>query len=260
MEYDRVLLTGDTGFIGSRFKTNWEERGNSIFGLRKYYPGIDLLKSGSIDAVLADLRPDVVVHAAWSASGTEKYRESHIQPLWPAATTALIHKCIEKQIKIVVLGSIAEIEPRDITLYGRARQKLWQASSGLVSHNQVTWLRVHYAFDDSAGRPELLHLLKQGLQDPSDPVPLRSPTARHDFIHVDDVASAISTAISSSLGGLIEVGTGVTRTVAQVAVAMGVHFQALDEPNKASFSTRAAQPTHLLNEGWLPIRTIEFFS
>ena len=260
MEHDRVLLTGDTGFVGSRFKTNWEELGNAALGLRECYPDLDLLSPGSIDRALEELSPDVVVHAAWSASGTVDYRESHLQPLWPAATTELINACLEKQIRVVVLGSIAEVEPSDITPYGQARQQLWRASSDIVSEGRVTWLRIHYAFDDAAGHPELFQLLKQSVDRGGIPVTLQSPTARHDFIHVEDVASAISTAISSSLQGLIEVGTGVTQSVADVAEAMGVDFQSLDETHKTSLSTCAADPTRLLDEGWLPLNTLKFFS
>jgi GDP-L-fucose synthase len=57
-----VLLTGGSGFFGRRLATALRAHGYDVVCASR--PRLDLLDRGSVDRTVADLRPEIVVHAA----------------------------------------------------------------------------------------------------------------------------------------------------------------------------------------------------
>jgi len=256
MVQPQVVVTGDSGFIGRRLLEDWRHRGGRATGLHELPQRIDLLEAGSSATMVERLMPDIVVHAAWTASSTADYRESATQELWPEATMELIHTCLSRNIRLFVLGSIAEAEPRDSSPYGRARQLLWARARHLVAAERLCWLRIHYVFDPRQGHPPLFKLIAHAQQSGQCQIDLKSPRATHDFVHVDDVVSAISTSVQRNLRGLVDVGSGTSRSVSEIVESMGLTWEQDPTPGGVTLSTPPAQIAKLTSSGWAPVNTL----
>ena len=258
MVQPHIVVTGDSGFIGRRVLNALRHSGGSVTGLHELPQRIDLLEAGSIVRMVEKLNPDVLVHAAWTASSSANYRDSAQQDLWPAATMDLIHACLSRNIRPVVLGSIVEAGPTDTSPYGRARQLLWANAEHLVAAGHLCWLRIHYVFDPTQGHPLLFKLIAQAQKCGLSQIQLKHPWATHDFIHVDDVANAIYISIQNNLRGLVDVGSGTSRSVAEIVEAMGLTWQQDPVPSGVAISTPPAEVPKLTNNGWAPVNTLGF--
>ena len=93
------------------------------------------------------------------------------------------------------------------------------------------------------------------------PITLLTPDSRHDFVHLDDVASAVAVAARHRLGGEIEIGSGRLRSVRDLVEALGVSWRAGEPPphGTTTHAHEAANVTRLLDLGWSPTTTEELF-
>lgn len=259
MERTHLLVTGDTGFIGSQLVPYLRKRMSGVVGLRERYPDCDLLTERAQDFILNEIRPRAILHLAWNASSTKGYRFLESQSLWTHSSLQLLVKAQERGIVIFPVGSVAEVLPSDNSAYGRSRQSLWQSLAPLVLSEQITWLRLHYVIDPVRRHPEIVAALLQAREPGQLPVMLRTPDASHDFICIRDVISAISITITGRVLGLVEIGSGVTHTVKELALALSAPFTESSASSKAGLSSPAANITGLVASGWEPRDTLELF-
>jgi nucleoside-diphosphate-sugar epimerase len=96
------------------------------------------------------------------------------------------------------------------------------------------------------------------------PALLTPGTQARDFLHVDDVAGAIGTATFSGLEGIVNIGSGISTPVADVATTIG---RLLGRPELIRLGARPAEPkeapivcadpTRLSQTGWRPTYNLE---
>jgi nucleoside-diphosphate-sugar epimerase len=92
---------------------------------------------------------------------------------------------------------------------------------------------------------------------------LDTPMQQHDFIHASDVGRAVATAVEHGLRGVIPIGSGRLRRVADLVEATGASWEAGDPPNGStalSHGTGPADTTSLTAVGWRPTSTEEYFA
>lgn len=240
-----ALITGASGLIGRALLTRWDVAGVDAVPVR--HRDSDLLRPGAAVDLITRARPDVVVHLAWCASGTPRYRTSTDNAAWVAATLELWDACRAAGTHLVATGTVldAGAGAHAADAYTRAKSRLRAALGG---HRQLTWLRPHYVFSPADRRPRLVADVLAG-------EPLGTPRAAHDFVHVDDVARAIVDVVRHRLAGPVDIGSGCLRTVAGLARALGA-----DLPDEIAESGTVADIEPLRRLGWSPTTTTEFFS
>jgi UDP-glucose 4-epimerase len=180
----------------------------------------DLLGSGAADRVLDGVRPEVVLHLAWVASGTPGYRNHPDNPDWARATVELARACRARGIWFIGTGTVAELEEHPADAYTRAKARTFHSLGPDIEGGSLTWLRPHYVFDPDLGRPEVMGEIRRAIVEDRTP-DLRSPESAHDFVHVRDVAAAVRAVLASELRGLVPIGSGRNHSVAQLAAAAG---------------------------------------
>src|SRR5438552_17962343 len=79
-----ALITGGTGLIGAALLKHWDDA--NLEPLLVDRSRDDLLVPGTATALIRRVRPDIVIHLAWVASGTPGYRTSPENARWLAAT------------------------------------------------------------------------------------------------------------------------------------------------------------------------------
>ncbi|MDX6204510.1 MAG: hypothetical protein QOF39_567 [Frankiales bacterium] len=253
-----ALITGGTGLIGQAVLKGWTDPELEPVPLDR--SADDLLVPGTATAVVRRLRPAVVVHLAWVASGTPGYRGSADNERWLAATLELASACTDNDALLFATGSPLDREGAAADAYSGAKSALWQALLPAVSIGEIGWLRPFYVIDPDRRRPALVNQAIAA-RDAGHPLTLLTPESRHDFVHVDDVAAAVCAAATHRLTGEVEIGSGRLRTVRELVEALGVAWQAADPAPEGSppHAHLPANVARLVDLGWSPTTTEELF-
>jgi nucleoside-diphosphate-sugar epimerase len=253
-----ALITGATGLIGAAVLKSWSDPDLEPLAVDREQH--DLLVPGTATALVEQVRPAVVVHLAWVASGTPGYRTSGDNERWLAATLELASACSTYGALLLATGTPLDREPSGADAYSVAKSALWQALSPAVADGRVGWLRPFYVIDPDRRRPALV---EQALAARAEqrPLTLLTPESRHDFVHVSDVATAVCTAATHRLVGETEIGSGRLRAVRELVEALGVSWQAGAPPADSTppHVHVAANVARLVDLGWSPTTTEELF-
>jgi UDP-glucose 4-epimerase len=248
----RVLLTGASGLIGRAVTRLLYERGHEVLATDLHplpagfqdlpWRRLDVRQGGRARAVLSDFRPDAVVHLA--ARHFIPWCERH-----PAATLQtnvlgsqnVIEGVLEAGVGKLVFASSAAVyapSPRPLQesaalapddIYGTSKtmgEQLVRLSasrrSEYGSECDTVVLRLFNTIGPGDANahlvPRLISELRGGGR-----VRLGNLQSVRDYIHVEDVARAIVSAIESELPGctFLNVGSGTGRSVGDVVEALG---------------------------------------
>lgn len=220
----RLLLTGGGGFLGRHVQTALlaEDAGGSpseVVPWRRDADG-DLRRPGAIAPVLERVRPDVVLHLAWTDTGHPGYDTDPGNAAWAAATVDLARSCISRGVHVVGVGTNVEraIGPSGATPYARSKRQALTGLRELDAARGWTWLRPFWIYSAADRRPRLLSDALQA-QERGEGFHPRTPELELDFIDVRDVAAAIALIVHRRPGGVHDIGTGRLRSVASLLMA-----------------------------------------
>ncbi len=240
----RLLVTGGTGFIGSNVVRRALARGDRVAVLCRSdegrVPAGAEVFSGSMEAppwrIIRDFRPDAIVHAAWIATPgvymTSPMNRKHLE--W--SETFLTELLALAPSTVTVLSTCAEYQwgPKPLREDSPLLPDSPYAEAKIELHRRVvprylemgiplSWARVFYPYGVGEPPSKLSSAMASRLL-AGETVAIRTPSARKDFIQVDDLARAILCVVDSAARGPINLGTGVgvsildfVRTIAAVA-------------------------------------------
>ena len=256
----RALITGATGLLGHHVLAAWDVPGLDPVPAPIEGPGWDLLEPEAPTRMLDRVRPEVVVHLAWAASGTPDYRISPDNPRWVEATVELANACLDRGIRFLGTGTVVESETPDPSdVYATAKHEIRQRLAADITGGRIAWIQPFYVFDPEVGRPAVVaDALRARAAGGS--VALRSPHSAHDFVHAADVGRAVVTCVRADLRGQLPVGSGRLREVCTVVTALGVPWGSAETGGTTvSHAERTADSSRLRAAGWRPTSTEEFF-
>ena len=234
----RILVTGATGFLGSAFIRHALEAGHSVGALvRRDAPNLPapaMRLHGTIEAppwkLIEQFQPEACVHAAWIAT-PGVYLESPENAQWVAWSRSFLEGLAERGVRrMVALGTCIEYRITGHPLsetssdldplfpYSRAKQALHQELRPVLEAKGATlaWARLFYPYGPGEHPERLVSSLIRRLR-AGEPVALRTPLSVKDYIHVDDVASALGTILDQGFNGPVNVGTGDPVAVGTIA-------------------------------------------
>lgn len=221
----QTLVTGAGGFIGKRMKGWLEERSVPVTGWTR--ADVDLEDRTAVAEVLSVLDPGIVFHLAAIPARANDSDWGLV-----ARETAMLDSLAEALPQGAVLiycGSVAEIghsgthdeqvwcRPR--TLYGMAKYAATNRALALAGTGRaVRVARLFGVYGPGEGPQRLIPGLVSQLAR-SEPAKLSDGQQIRDFIHVDDVCTALwAMALTphGRLPGLINIGTGRGVSVADI--------------------------------------------
>ncbi len=244
----RIFLTGATGFIGSEVARALVAEGDDVHALVRpgsallprlddlrsklsIVPG-DLARPAELGAALRDLRPEACIHLAWYVE-PGKYLTS------PANTEMLSHGIRLAQLladagckRLVGAGTnfeyasdagwLSEESPtKPNSLYAASKLALFQVleQTARLTGTSFAWARIFYQYGPHEGEQRLVPAVILPL--------LRGEESRvtageqvRDFLHVADVARAITTIAKSDVTGAVNVGSGIPVTVRDLCLTI----------------------------------------
>jgi nucleoside-diphosphate-sugar epimerase len=240
---ERVLVTGATGFIGRHIPPLLHARGFETHitarSTAPASPGItahqlDLLRQDDARRLIADLRPDIIIHTAWYVAHG-RFWTAPENTDWLEASTALAAYAAEAGARrFLGLGTCAEYatdagddafpwpETRPIapaTAYGEAKASLARRLAEMAEARArfgFAWARLFHLFGpgENAARlvPSIMLALLEGRE-----APCASGRPVRDFISTPHCAAAIAALAVSDVQGPVNIASGAPISIAAMA-------------------------------------------
>lgn len=288
----KVLVTGATGFIGSHVVRCLVADGLEVHALIR--PGsdtwrindvirsvtvipCDLFFTGELDRFLKQIRPDLCIHLAWYVE-PGKYLNSlenfHFMSASMQLATQLaslgckrflgVGTCFEYDTD---LGYLSEGNPTlPYSPYAASKLGLYLALDqlGKVTGMEVAWLRLFYLYGPYEDRrrlvPSVICLLLA-----NQVAKVTKGDQVRDFLHVEDVASAIRAVAKSKISGSVNIGSGKPVTVREIVNKIATILKCSELIALGAFPQKVSDPmficanNRLLTEGtgWAPQYDLE---
>ena len=286
----RVLIAGAAGFIGSHLARHIAAAGHGVLALVRPGSSLDRLAGldgrlsvihadlGNLAAVatqIADMRPEICLDAAWGELHGRAGDIGHLASLRNALSLAelmavlgcrrYLHTgtCFEYALTDRLISESSPAGPH--TLYGACKQaaSVTIQELGRGGALSVAWPRIFYVYgpDEAPHRlvPEVIGRLLRG-----EPAQTTAGDQVRDYMHVEDVASAIWTVATSGHEGPVNIATGHHAPVRRVVELIG---ELMGRPDLLEIGAKSYRPEEppairadvslLRNLGWRPRYTLE---
>jgi nucleoside-diphosphate-sugar epimerase len=214
----RVLLTGATGFIGSHVARELLRRRHEVHAILR--PGSDrfrirdiesrlVISTGPLDQVPAE--SDVAIHLAWYVV-PGKYLTAPENHECLEASRRLLERlrgrvvfagtCFEYDTRVGLLREDSPTQPT--TLYAKTKDDLRRL---VEQRPDSVWMRFFYQYgpweDERRLIPTVIRAVLRG-----EPARVSPGEQRRDFLHIEDVATAVAAVAESRLTGCVNIGSG----------------------------------------------------
>lgn len=284
----RVLLTGATGFIGSRCLPRLLARGYEVHAVSSRHPpaiaapGLTWHQCDLLDAQVAvrlaeALRATHLMHLAWIAV-PGKFWNSPDNLRWLSAGVSLIDAFFRYGGKRALgSGTCAEyawgvddcdeaVTPlRPDTVYGRCKLALglaFEAAAALYGGSAV-WGRLFFPYGAGEAEGRLIPSVIAGLLR-GEIVECTHGRQIRDFIHVDDVAEALAMLLDGDMQGAVNIGTGTGTSLRDVVAVVTARLGGADlvrfgarQPPPGDPDRVVASARRLWQTGWRPVYGID---
>ena len=228
----KILVTGHKGFIGSHVYEYFTNLGFEVDG----YDRPDDLGDFKTDKIY-----DVVIHLAANAAIREAvenpdlFWENNVEKSKP-----IFDYCRDNNIRCLYASSAAVYEWW-INAYGISKK----VNEVQAPPNSVG-MRFFNVYAEKVSRTDMLYRM---LEDKTATYLTRH---KRDWVHVDDIVSAIATLIPSSYTGVLDVGTGDPVSVIALATKMGMGHLPIKDDTPGERDITCADPSKLMKLGWRP--------
>jgi nucleoside-diphosphate-sugar epimerase len=231
---ERALLTGATGFVGRQVVAPLAEAGFEVHAIlhatMEALPGAafthraDLLAPGTVAALVRDIRPALLVHAAWFVSHGDFWTAPENAD-WREASTDLAEAfAAAGGRRILGIGTCAEYaaadrddaapwpETRAIapqTPYGQAKAALAARLAALSARTgvSVAWARLFHLFGPEEHPDRLVPAVMRALR-AGRPAEVASGTPVRDFSSTWFAGRALAAVAASRIEGPVNVASG----------------------------------------------------
>lgn len=284
----RLLITGASGFIGRALIESLVERGgNDLHAVTWGSPKVplsdrvswhkcSLLDPGSVDALLAMLKPESLIQLAWCADHATYWKDPANFD-WLSANLNIARAFVRQGgRRAVFAGTSAEydwtgelplkefetpLKPQ--MLYGSCKLAAYLALKSFFEHDGVSWAwaRFFNPFGPYEDRRRLIPKVCLKLL-AGEELDFDAALSQRDFMHVDEVGSALAALALSEVQGPVNVGSGegtrVREVVATLARCTGHDGLVRFSEAAANADYIVADVTRLRDEvGWSSSWTLE---
>ena len=229
-----ILVTGATGLVGRHATVALEGRGYRVHGLARKDAEheVDLFDSDAVRACLESVRPSHLLHLAWITE-PGRYWTAPENLEWQSASLDLVrafHAAGGR--RAVIAGSCAEYDwktlpdtpidesfaCRPASLYGAAKHALRVAVAAFARKRELSyaWGRIFYLYGGPEPKERLVPSVARALLR-GEEAKCGSGTGRRDFVEARDVGAAFAALVDSRLAGPVNVASGESHTIADVA-------------------------------------------
>lgn len=245
----RVLITGATGFIGRQCIKLLNQLNVEIHAVTSQdiidnditFHKVNLLDTSKIYNLFKDTKPDYLLHLAWVTDHTKYW--SDISNLdWVQSSIEMI-KMFKKfnGKKIVVAGTCAEYDwnyglctelltpLKPFSFYGVCKKSLYDILVKFSDEYELdySWARIFFVYGPFENKNKLIPYIINSLLD-NKKAYCANPYQVRDFIHIEDAASILVKLLFSEYRGPINVGSGESVSIEEIARYIGLTLNKTD--------------------------------
>ena len=230
----RILLTGHKGFIGSHVYEHLTRIGYDVDGLDRPDDIGDFADVGCADY-------DMVIHlAAYAAlrdsvDNPQKFWDNNVEKSKP-----IFDYCRENNVRLLYASSAGAHE------WWQNPYAITKKANELMAPPNSVGMRFFNVWSEEGSRDDMLYRM---LQDKTATYLTRH---KRDWIHVKDVVRAIAYLMTSQYIGPIDIGTGESVSVLDLAKSMGMDYLPIKEHTPNEPDELCADTTKLRELRWFP--------
>jgi nucleoside-diphosphate-sugar epimerase len=282
----RVAITGATGFIGRQVLSALRKGASDVFAISRNPPAADrsitwvaadLLNPHEAKRAAQETRADRLIHLAWTVEHGRFWTDPANLD-WTAASSILVRSARDAGVEhITVIGTCFEYDwPQDgdcseyetptapCTLYDTAKdacRRLIEAHARQCEYG-FAWARVFYPYGEGEHPARLVPSVARALLKGEKALCSRGLALR-DWMDVRDAGAAIAAVSLAGVNGPVNIASGTTATVAEIARRLGelalrpdlIELGALpDRPEPPRITANVRRLTEL---GYVPRHTLD---
>ena len=228
----KALVTGHHGFIGSHVYEHLVSHGHEVDGYDRPF---------DLGDFKTNKKYDVVIHLAANAAIREAVKNPDI--FWEnnvIKSQPIFDYCRENNVRCLYASSAAVYE--------------WWINAYAISKkvNEIqappnsVGTRFFNVWAEKVSRSDMIYRM---LEEKTVTYLTRH---KRDWIHVNDIVTAIATLIPSSYTGVLDVGTGNPVSVIDLATKMGMGHLPIKEDTPGERESTCADISELMKLGWVP--------
>lgn len=258
----KILLTGHNGYIGSRLLKSLNIYANDcvIFVWDKNFG--DLFDTERFASALELIKPDIAILCAWQSTRPLDYEFDPRHFAWP--------RILELQVKIlkannvfpIVFGSVADTFASVKDAYTQSKIELRRRLQVSIDCMEISYLRPHYVLDEIEERPRIVKGIRASIEEARDFLP-NNPDGYADYIHINDVISAIHLVVFHKIAGIVNISSGIERnafSIAQIEYFRSGKSYKYAHQAKSRRSELSRPHPSLISLNWRPETTSQYFS
>lgn len=225
----RIILTGATGFIGSKLLNVIRSHGHNLLILTRLPNLISYDKNeryiqykigDDFPGEILDFSPEVLIHLAWegipnfSAEMCQKNVNDQIEFIKNIKKISTLKKvivsgsCVEYGGKTGVCYEVDRIFPNSYFSWSKQTLSDFYKIFCEENHIKLIWFRLFYVYGPSQRAGSLIPTLLKAFQNGQSPV-IRNPLMANDYIHVNDVVDAFVAGVENQeVEGIYNLGSG----------------------------------------------------
>jgi nucleoside-diphosphate-sugar epimerase len=227
----RVLVTGATGFVGTRAVEYLREQGHEVHGVSSrdvrddtgtIWHRVDLLDPNAAKRLVSAVEPERLLHLAWYTEHGRFWSSSE-NLRWVEATLRLLRTFADGGgHRATLAGSCAEYDwetdgvcvegetpLRPATLYGASKHatQLVASAFAAVAGIELAWGRIFFLYGPGEHSERLVPAVASRLLR-GEEAQVTAGSQVRDFMHVDDVARAFTALLDSKVQGPVNIASG----------------------------------------------------
>jgi len=247
----KIFITGASGFIG-KYVTEELKKENQLFLLEKDLKDLKIWKQEVID-----FKPETAIHLAWEAIPDYGYENSRKNLGYGLDLLELLFQA--KCQNVIMPGSCWEKYPQPFNAFSAAKTALHWLGKKFCEEKGINfvWARFFFVYGKGQKESSLIPYLLKCKKENQTPE-LKNPFQKSDFIHVEDVAKAVTMLVKKRpLSGEYDIGSGTLTSAAEVAGILfpGIKIKAGEQKTS---DNPLADISKIKNEiGWAPSVTLE---
>ncbi len=269
----KVIVTGINGLIGQYITEPLKDLGFEVYGIgTKYiktnkfnYIKIDINNISKLRKIFNQIEPQYLIHLAWdiedlNSNNHFKLLSSSISMLdcfkeCGGKKAVYIGTCFEYKYKRIPLKENDKLNPT--TIYAKCKNYLREISELYCDKNNIDfcWARIFYTYGKNENNKRLFPQIINGLKN-NQKVSINHSHLKRDYIFAGDVAKAISLVLNSKFKGIINICSGKSISLENIAITIAKKLNKLELLDLKKLETK--EPDSIVGDNSILLNNFNF--
>lgn len=269
----KVIVTGINGLIGQYITKPLKDLGFEVYGIgTKYiktnkfnYIKIDINNISKLRKIFNQIEPQYLIHLAWdiedlNSNNHFKLLSSSISMLdcfkeCGGKKAVYIGTCFEYKYKRIPLKENDKLNPT--TIYAKCKNYLREISELYCDKNNIDfcWARIFYTYGKNENNKRLFPQIINGLKN-NQKVSINHSHLKRDYIFAGDVAKAISLILNSKFNGIINICSGKSISLENIAITIAKKLNKLELLDLKKLETK--EPDSIVGDNSILLNNFNF--